>query len=219
VKAKALIVLGAVSPLVLFGCGTTTHGTGARAPSQSPAQPLTYAAYPALNLARPPGIAVVSLAQAHSVVADKARPIWVEVTPEDPNATLPEIRSAREVRHEGPRRVWLSKSDRGGLCLLIFDPAESPDPATDHSVTATCGEASELAKGISLVQRLGGSANGEKTFVVGVVPNGVATVSIKLAGGEVHAASVADDTYSVMLDRRVAEVSFVRHGVRTHQSI
>ena len=175
--------------------------------------------YPALTVSRRSGIAVVSLAQARSVVATKARPVWVAVKPRYPDAALPAIRSAREVRHEGPQRVWLSQSNRGGLCLLDFDPRLSPHPATDHTVTATCGGEDELAKGLALTQQVGPRRYSDVWAIVGVVPSGVRNVSIKLDDGSVHHARVVDNSYSTVADRRITEVSFVRHGVRQHIDI
>lgn len=175
--------------------------------------------YPALTVSRPSGIAVVSLAQARSVVATRAHPVWVAIKPRYPDAALPAIRSAREVRHEGPQRVWLSKSSRGGLCLLDFDPQLSPHPATDHTVTATCGGLYELAKGLALTQRVGPGRYSDAWSIVGVVPSGVRDVSIKLGDGSVHDARVVDNSYSTVADRRIIEVSFVRHGVRQHIDI
>jgi hypothetical protein len=100
------MTLSGLGILVAAGCGAT----GSR-PARAQTAALTYAAYPALSRARPSGIAVVSLAQAHSVAASRARPIWVAVAPEDANALLPEISSARELRDEGSRRVWISQMD------------------------------------------------------------------------------------------------------------
>jgi hypothetical protein len=172
-RAKTMIVLVIIGALVLTGCART-----ARVPVNTHNNSSSYAAYPALALAQPSGITVVSLAQARLVADSKAHPIWVDVTPENANAVLPEIRSARELRHERSRHIWISKSSRGGICLLVYDPALSPNPATDHSITATCGDSSELSQGMTLLQRPDLAAGAKRLFIFGVVPRGATGVRL-----------------------------------------
>jgi hypothetical protein len=175
--------------------------------------------YPALEQIGPSGISVVTLARARLVTSSPARPIWVSVTPENPNATLPEIASARILKREGQRRIWLSRSNHGGLCLLVFDPARSPHPATDHTITASCSNASEVEHGVALAQRLGVRLPQEVWSIVGAVPSGVTKVSLALLDGSVRYVPVSDNSYATVVDEQIKEVSFVRNGVRQHINI
>jgi hypothetical protein len=208
----------AIACLLLAGCGTAGRRTAA-AQDPAPQPAVTYAAYPVLDGSRRSGIAVVSLAQARSVLHSRARPIWVAVKAENPHAVLPDIDTAREVLHEGARRIWLSKSDRGGLCLLFFDPAFSPTPKTDHTVTASCGVAAELTRGLALTLQTGRGLGGERWLVVGLAPSGVSNVSIVLGDGSVRTARVDHNSYSTTVEGRATEVSFVRDGVRQNTTI
>ena len=205
--AGAIGVVTAVCTMSASGCGANASHASRQDLSTS------YADYPVLSAGGASRIDVVSLAHARQVVNSKARPIWVAVKPEVAGATLPEVDSAREIRHEGALRVWVAKSDRGGLCLLLFDPLLSTHPATAHSVTASCGVAGELQRGISLVQHFGSLGTGA-SFLVGLVPTGVSHVSLSFGDGSSRLLPVADNAYSITVHQRIAGVSFVRGGVR-----
>jgi hypothetical protein len=211
-RAGTLTILAAVS--ALFGCGSASHDrhTGSTATTRPPAG----ASYSALLSSSPSGIAVVSLAHAQSVVHTPARPIWVRVQTENAHAVLPSIETAREVRHVGVLRAWISRSDAAGVCLLAFDPATSPTPTTDHTVTASCGVARELDKGLALALQ---SGREQRWLVLGVVPDGVPQVEVVLADGSARATRVTHNSYSVEVDGRVKEVSFERNGVRQQVNI
>lgn len=210
-KLWAAGAIGGVCALVATGCGSSGHSRAlhaARASSMT-----SYADYPVLQTGDASHIDVVSLAGARRVLNSKARPIWVAVKPQSAAATLPEIDTAREIKHEGSLRAWAAKSDRGGLCLLIFDPALSVHPATAHSVTASCGVASELQRGIALVQHFGALRTGA-WLLIGLAPNGVSQVSLSLGNGSTRLLPVADNSYSFSARQRIAGVSFTREGVR-----
>jgi hypothetical protein len=204
-------VAGAVCLLLTVGCGSSTHTPSAGA--RQPGPPASYADYPVLLTGEASHIDVVSLTNARRMIKSSARPIWVAVKPESAAATLPEIETAREIVHRGSLRAWAAKSDRGGLCLLLFDPALSPQPATAHSVTASCGVAGELGRGIALVQHFGSVRTGT-SFLFGLAPRGVSQVSLGFGDGGARVLSVTDNSYSVTVKRRIASVSFVRDGVR-----
>jgi hypothetical protein len=202
---------GAVCLLLMAGCGGSSHTRSAGAKLPDPAT--SYADYPVLLAGEPSHIDVVSLANAHRMIKSRARPIWVAVSPKAAGATLPEIETAREIVHKGLLRAWAAKSDRGGLCVLLFDPALSPRPATAHSVTASCGVAGELGRGIALVQHLGSVRTGT-SLLLGLVPRGVTQISLDFGDGSTSVLPVTDNSYSVTVKRRIASVSFVRDGVR-----
>ena len=201
----------AVCLLAAAGCGRSTHAP--RADVKPVGSTVGYADYPVLLAGTASHIDVVSLAGARRMLKTKARPIWVAVKPEAAGATLPEIETAREIMHKGALRAWAAESDRGGLCLLLFDPALSPQPATAHSVTASCGVAGELHRGVALVQHYGSLRTGT-SLLLGLAPRGVSQVSLGFGDGSTRALRVTDNAYSVTVKRRIASVSFVRDGVR-----
>lgn len=203
-------VTGGVCALLAIACGASTHPRSSYAKASSTT---SYADYPVLQAGDVSRIDVVSLAHAHRVVNSKARPIWVAVDPQNAAATLPEIGTAHEVRHEGLLRIWAAKSDRGGLCLLIFDPALSDHPATAHSVTASCGVASELQRGIALVQHIGALRTGT-SFLIGLAPSRVSRVLLSFGDGSFRLLPVSNNSYSITTHHRMASVSFVHEGVR-----
>jgi hypothetical protein len=202
---------GAVCLLLAGGCGKSARTPSAAA--KQPAPPVSYADYPVLRAGEASHIDVVSLAAAHRLLGSRARPIWVAVKPEAAGATLPRIETTREILHEGRLRAWAAKSDRGGLCLLLFDPALSAQPATAHSITASCGVAAELARGVALVQHFGSLRTGA-SLLLGLAPSDVSHVSLSFGDGSTRALPVTHNAYSVTVNRRIASVSFVRDGVR-----
>lgn len=195
-----------------FGCGASTQTPPAATATRS-----TEAGYSLLATPSTSRIDVVTLAQAKRAASSPARPIWVAVDPKVAEATLPEIRTAHQIRRDGPIRAWASRSNRGGLCVLLYDPRLSAHPATAHSVTASCGTAAELPRGIALVQHLGTMLEG-RAFLVGLAPDGVPTVSVTFDDGRSQALPVVHNAYSLFAHRRIAGVSFVSGGVR-HQTI
>jgi hypothetical protein len=80
-------------------------------------------------------------------------------------------------------------------------------------VTASCGVAGELQRGIALVQHFGALRTGA-SFLVGLAPSGVSQVSLSLGDGGTRLLPVADNSYSITTHRRIAGVSFMRDGVR-----
>jgi len=208
-RPAAGVLVAVALPGVLLGCGSGAKTDQTRAPRALGEAPVTYAAYPALRDGKPGRIAVVSLSRAPALTTSRARPIWVSARPQNQHAVLPEIATAREVRREGAMRAWISKNDEGGVCLLVYDPAESSRPATDHTIIATCGDRSELASCLDLVQRAG---PGAPESIVGLVPAGVTAVQMTLGNGRVIAASVAANSFSVTTMGRVTRMHLIGRG-------
>lgn len=174
---------------------------------------VTYADYPVLSHPGPSGISVVSVARAHTAATTKSGPIWVSVQPKSPYAVLPEIASAREVAHNGKMRVWISKNSRGGVCLLMFHPDLASSPTLDHSITAACGTADELARGTLLLERPLDSSLG--TWVgLGAVPSDVSHVSALLANGRIHTTQVVHNFYSIASMRPIDAIDFTGDGIK-----
>jgi hypothetical protein len=208
------VVSAGLAPCVFLstGCGTTATSTTHSNASKVTAS-VTYADYPALSRPGPSGITVVSPAQASAVRATKSSPIWVAVKPTYPAAALPNIASAHEARRTGTLRVWVSKSTRSGLCILVFSPEFAENPATDHSVSATCGAKQNLAKGLVYLGRVSRGSQ-HLTFLVGAVPKGVAQVLVTSANGDVQSIPVYNNTYFTTTKTGIDNVSFVRAGER-----
>jgi hypothetical protein len=208
-SAVRLVAAGA-SAMFVGGCGSVA--TAARHSKTAHPSQATYADYPALNHAGPSGIAVVSLQQARAEIATESSPIWIGGEPSDPEAVVPEISSAREVRHEKATRVWIARSSRAGVCLLVFNPEFAANPARDHSITAYCNAAAGLAKGVLSMELRPHSR--ETRLVVGLVPVGVSYASVIFADGAVQRVRVADDSYALIVTKALTAVSFTRDGER-----
>jgi hypothetical protein len=201
VRARATRALVAVPPALVIGCGTSS---GDR----------LYVAYPSLRARRPSGITIVSASRAASVAATETHPVWVSEPSRYAAASLPEIASARELRHNGRRRVWIARSTRGGVCLLVFAPELAADPGHAHSVSASCGTRSEIARGVAYVAQTSSRVRRSRSLVLGLVPAGVQAVSVTLADGRHQAVPVSLNLYSAELTGRVVTLTPLPRRVR-----
>jgi hypothetical protein len=170
-----------------------------------------YLAYPALRARGASGIAVVSPAVARRIRTTPTRPVWVSEKAHESSEALPNITSAREVRREGERRVWISRSDKNGVCALIFAPELAPDPRHDHSVSASCGTKHELTRGVVVLWRVRRRGS-IRSLVFGVVPRGVAAMALTLTSGRQRAVPVAHNSYSAEVTAGVVSVTPL-HGI------
>jgi hypothetical protein len=205
----ACIACGAST--LLQACGNSATATWGGI-SHRAAPPLTYADYPALSSRRPSGIRVTTLAQARAAGTAAKGPIWVKVKPLSARAVLPDISTAREVRHEGMARIWLSKSIPGpGICLLAFRPELATDAAKAHTVYATCGGPEVFDRGTGPVQVI---VTATQTVAVGAVPAGVSRVSAQIGGGASKTYPVRDNTYAITVAGPLRGIAFRRHGIQ-----
>jgi hypothetical protein len=203
VAARVVTAVGIVA--VIAGCGSVS---ASRMLSLSNASSkFTYADYPTLARRAPSGITVIMPSQVAAAETTSARPIWIAVKPRHPQDTIPEIATARKAQDLGTARLWIARSDHEGICLLIYVPAFSPEPARDHQIFSACGTFDPAP--IFLV------AEGAKTFIAGLVPSRVSTVSIRLANGQHINQPVRNESYATSLSGEIKGVSFVRDGV-TH---
>ncbi len=185
----------ALTLLPIAGCGRVTMHR-----SQ------LYLSYPALGARGPSGITVVSLAVARRIRTTPSGPVWIAEVAHQSHGALPEIATAREVGHRGQRRVWISRSDRDGVCALIFAPDLAPDPHHAHSVSASCGARREVSRGLAIVWSLR-RGNTVRSFVFGVVPLGVAAVSLTLAVGRPLIVTVTHNFYSAEVAAGISRIS------------
>jgi len=205
-RLMLLFVASAVS-LLAVGCGDTQRSAGHFSDLHAAVGSI-YADYSALTRPGPSGIAVVSLKQARAVATTTTAPIWVAVAPQSPQAIVPEIASAREVRHEQTTRIWIAESSRGGVCVLVFHPEAARGSAHYHSIGAACGSADELKKGAVLMEHSARSAGGWAAF--GVVPSAVTQVTVWLADGRRRTGRVTNNSYSISVPGRIARITFAR---------
>lgn len=194
--------------------GQRTHGiTRPAHHADSAVASLAAVMYPVLRSARPNGIKVVPPSRAEAVRWTSAAPVWVAVAPSNPLEILPIVSTARLVHQERSARIWISESTGRGVCLLKFDPAASPRPATDHAVLAYCNGSAELGRGVILSNRGGGTSH-----LFGVVPTGVSSVSVVQEDGSRSALPVHQNTYSVATATPATEVAFTWRGMRQRYS-
>jgi hypothetical protein len=119
---------------------------------------------------------------------------------------LPNIASARQLGRVRSGRLWIARSTKGGVCLLDFDPSQSPHPAYAHRVIAECGRRSELGKGIVALNRESGGR--DLTTVLGVAPDAVRRVFVHFSDGAVTAVSAPHNFYSLTTNRAVRAITF-----------
>jgi hypothetical protein len=124
----------------------------------------------------------------------------------------PDIGSAREVARRGRARLWIARSNDGGVCVLSFRPELALDPSRYHAVSASCGSGEQLARGAAQVERAVGI--GGPWLVSGVVPRAVTGVTLRLADRRERTVPVSDNSYSASVDRPVEGLAFVTGGVR-----
>lgn len=210
-----LLAIGlGVAAVVAVASRGTGPGSRQRSISAAPgARSAAASVYPVLDSDRPNGIEVVPPARAQEVRRTKAKPVWVAVAPSGPLEQLPVISTARLIEREGAARRWVAESTGGGVCILDFDPATSPQPATDHAVVAYCNRSSELARGVIVTTRRGATSH-----LLGVVPAGVRGVSVAQTAGTAISAPVHNNTYSVTTATPPTEVAFTWDGVRQRYS-
>lgn len=220
-SCSALIVL-AGSATLLLGCGSggaatdSTSSAGSTGPSSvGRIAELPFRRYPALRLPGPSGITVISPSQARRRELPRRGPVWPNLSPKDTRLIVPRIATAREVSREGSRRIWIAESSRGGICLLLFDPATTRRPAQDHSVNSACGDRSEMADGVLIESRV--DRQGPRTVLVGLVPQGVRRVEARGTGGKQHSIKPSNGLYQLTVSEPLATLTIV--GRRSRQLI
>jgi hypothetical protein len=218
--ARALATAVVLGALMQASCGDSVARRGALPHA---ARLVTYADYPALGRPGPSGIGLVEPAHARAAATSGTRPLWVSEragagrravssgAPAPQPVAAPDIASAREVARRGHARIWIARSSSGGICVLSFRPELGLDPATYHSVSASCGSAAGLARGAVEVERSMGR-NG-RWLVSGVAPREVAAVTLRLSGGGARTVPVTNNSYSATVERPVEGLDFVAGGI------
>lgn len=153
----------------------------------------SYAAYPALNSAEPPGLEFVS---SHESQGRGSRPTWPLQAPEGTQGGWPMAESIRPLPNESPNATeWIAKSLGGGVCVLLW--AHQPSGATP-SIGYSCSEESEegLRRGATTeVSEIPGEPG--RVDVAGVVPSTVSAVTVTLADGSSKTVPVSDDGWAL----------------------
>jgi hypothetical protein len=201
-------LLVGVSLMLATGCGSSTAHVNSAVRGRPAASRSPYASYPALSIPGPSGIEIVPHARAHIAASTGFGPLWVEESGGNPRIVTPEISSAREVAHRHRARFWISRNRMGGVCVLSFHPELANNVVHYHSVTASCGTATSLTKGAVLFEREPRGA----WLVVGVAPNNVVRVSLRLSDGTTRTTSVEHDSYLITVPEQVHALSLIGAG-------
>lgn len=206
--ATVSLLIGCVSLILVTGCGSSNSRLAPASRARPTATRFPYADYSALSLPGPSGINVVAPARARVAASTGFGPLWVEEAGGNPRIVTPEISSAREVAHRNRARFWIARNRMGGVCVLSFHPELASKVIHYHSVTASCGTASSLSKGAVLFEREPQGA----WLVVGVAPNKVVRVSLRLSNGTTRTISVKDNSYLITVPEQVHALSLIDAG-------
>jgi hypothetical protein len=148
-----------------------------------------YAAYPVLNKPGPSGLTTVTPGRE----ASARGPVWGE------GVGRVDIATAREAEVSTPGlRVWVARRSGGGICVLALQ-AGRKGPGSSCAPT-TRGATIELF----------GAEHA--TFLAGVAPSGVSSVSVELSDGSVRTVPVRDDAYSLVLSASVESLTLTGGG-------
>jgi len=178
---------------------------------------VTDLSYTELHRGGASGILVIAPSRAAAAARLPARPVWVAVVPQYPGATFPEIATARELPRREGFRAWIAKSNRDGVCLLLYAPALSHNARHAHSVLASCGQRAQLSEGV--VEVLGGYGARGRNVVFGLVPDPVHSVVVGLADGRSITAPVAGNSYALTTGRTLRSVVLRAAGGATIRRI
>lgn len=192
--------------MFLAGCGTQTgHGSRTEKVASQRSSALNESHYSVLGRPGANGISVIDPSQVAAARSKASRPIWVRLPPaHGPGAARPEIASARELTRAGKLRTWLAKNSGGGICILAFDPDNSPDPRHDHSLLVFCGSRRSADEGAVVME-----PGPHGTYLVaGAVPDGVRAVDIRLVNGEHRHVLAEHNSYHTVVRARLAGVTF-----------
>jgi hypothetical protein len=110
------------------------------------------------------------------------------------------LQLARRAPSHGDGQAWVVPG-RGSMCLISSWPAE-------HSGGANCVPDAAARGGELVTESASGSAPGSE-FIAGLVPDGVGTVTVQLAGGATLTLTVRENVYIAAISGDVAAVSFV----------
>jgi hypothetical protein len=183
-RPRGFLVLGLVAAAAAGGVALLSVSNEAGAQD-------TYAAYPVLNDAGPSGITTVS---SESQAQTANGPIW------GAGVGGVEIASAREAEvNVAGQRVWVAKAVNGGICVLdLLEKLGRKGPAS------SCASSSQLNRGATIEQ----FGPGHETFLAGVVPSGVPSVSIVSTDATTTTVATNDNAYAIEASAPIESVSF-----------
>jgi hypothetical protein len=204
-----LAIMATAVAVAIGGCGSgaqaghragarTGQAAGARAGGNA-SDAAVHASYPVLDNTNPNDITVTDAAQARHVRG----PVW------GVSDTTVDIYSAREASvNVLGLRVWVAMSAEGGICVLAL--MYQPQSSRPQGPAADCGQAGALNRG-AVMEQLGPHGS---TILSGVVPRGVASVTVQLMDGRTRTAPVSEDVYAAEYQALVRRVQFTVGGRR-----
>jgi hypothetical protein len=153
--------------------------------------------YSALSTATASGITVMTPT---ANLKEVQGPLWYA----RPTADGPNIESARAVAVDVPgMRAWIAKAQDGGVCILAMIERNGPD-----GPSASCSR--DLDNGATMTFSPPNSDG--KTYLAGVVHDGVTSVSIEQSNGSTSAIPVTDDAYAAVTEGAITSVTFPGKG-------
>jgi hypothetical protein len=204
----SLVIMATVGAVAIGGCGSGAHaghraggrtGRDAARAGGNASDAAVYASYPVLDSANPNDITVTDAAQARHVRG----PVW------GVSDTTVDIYSAREASvNVLGLRVWVAMSAEGGICVLAL--VYKPRSSRPQGPAADCGQAGALPRG-AVMEEFGAHGG---TILSGVVPRGVASVTVQLMDGRTSTAPVSEDVYAAEYQTLVRRVQFTVGGRR-----
>ncbi len=188
---RRLVLVVAALALVAVGLIVLITESANRAQAGVPTLSSTYAA---LTNTEPTGLPRVSDAARANELSTKG-PVIGTATPPPASATDPSAPLPPTIRRLpiplASASAWIAESNNGGVCLLV-----SPHkPIKGHyPIGMSCGSSLTVTEGTYGELNEAGSA---ASTIVGVEPNGVTSVTVKLSNGTTKTLPVSDNAWAL----------------------
>jgi len=164
-----------------------------------------YADYSALDSTAPSGIAIVSSRKEAEAATG---PVWMGRN--SAGAVEPEIAAARPVAVGVPGlRAWAARSTAGGICILAYASAP-PGESRPGGLGVSCDSNGGWAHGATMEMTVGGS----KPYLVGLAPNDVSSVTLRLDNGGSTTLPVSHNVYATPISDAASSVVFTTAGAQ-----
>lgn len=188
-KRRTALIIGFTLLAVIAGIAILNRGSAHASTADSD--------YSALSTATPSGITVITPT---ANLKEVQGPLWYA----RPTADGPNIESARIVSVDVPgMRAWIAKAQDGGVCILAMIERNGPD-----GPSASCSR--NLDNGATMTFSPPGSDG--KTYLAGVIHDGVTSVSIEQSNGSISAIGVTDDAYAAVTKGAITSLTFTGTG-------
>jgi hypothetical protein len=193
-------VAAPIAALLLAGAAVVVLITRSGAPARA-RPPAISSTYRALTSTAPTGLPLVS-SRARANELSRTGPIFSAAAPTGEGGSRVLPRTIRKLHIPlATHSAWIAESSEGGVCVLV----SSHTPIEGHyPLGSSCGTAANLTEGA--VGEL--TADGSRTVtIVGVEPNGVTSVAVKLSDGTTETLPVSDNAWATEADSPVQSVS------------